>query len=43
MKEKESFAKREQNLHEQENVTRGELDAASELLNTVYMQSLMRY
>ena len=39
MKEKESLAKREQDLHEQEKVTRGELDAASKLL--VDMQNLM--
>ena len=39
MKEKESLAKREQDLHEQEKVTRGELDAASELLNTTYEKS----
>ena len=39
MKEKESFAKRGQNFHEQEKVTRGELDAASELLNTAYANS----
>ena len=36
MKEKESLAKREQDLHEQDKVTSGELDAASELLNTTY-------
>ena len=42
MKEKESLTKREQDLHEQEKVTRGELDDASELLNTAHA-SLMKY
>ena len=36
MKEKESLAKRETDLHEQEKVTRGELDTTSESSNTVY-------
>ena len=42
MKEKESLAKREQDLHKQEKVARGELDDASKLLNTAYA-SLMKY
>ena len=36
---KEFLVKRKQYLHEQEKVTRGELDAASELLNTANAKS----
>ena len=36
---KEFLAKRKQYLHEQEKVTRGELDTASELLNTANAKS----
>ena len=39
IKEKESLAKGEKDLHEEKKVTRGELDATSESLNTVYLVS----